>query len=239
MKRNKRSKMLSPTLTLSIQPINAAESLRDKAYATLKQAITDADIYNFSEEIQLDKHVLSEALGVSRTPVREAMAQLEQEGFLRILPRKGYYIVRKTKKEIVEMIWAWAALESMSARLVALNASDEEIAGLRHIFDRFKEEAPAGNLDEYSNANIAFHQEIVRIGGSQLIANLIKNIFIHVRAIRKMTIVQSHRAERSMADHIKIIEALERRDAELAEQLVRQHSLDLAEYITQHCDFLQ
>jgi DNA-binding GntR family transcriptional regulator len=66
----------------------------------------------------------------------------------------------------------------------------------------------------------------------------IRNIFIHVRAIRKMTISQSDRASRSIVDHLRIIEALEKRDTELAEKLVRQHSLDLADYVQKHCDFL-
>src|SRR6266404_924744 len=71
-------------------------------HAMLKQAIADTDIYSLPEEVQLDKRVLTEALGVSRTPVREAMTLLEQEGFLRTVPRKGIFIVRKTKAEIVE-----------------------------------------------------------------------------------------------------------------------------------------
>ena len=227
------------TVALPLQAIRPAASLRDQAYSMLKQAISDTDIYGYRDEVQLDKRVLTEALGVSRTPVREAMTLLEQEGFLRTVPRKGIYIVRKTKTEIVEMIQMWAALESMSARLATLNASDEDIAGLRHLFDGFRETAPTAHLDEYSDANIAFHQEIVRIGGCKLIADTIRNIFIHVRAIRKKTIFQSDRAERSIVDHMRIIEALERRDTEAAESLVRQHSLDLAAFVVEHCDFLK
>jgi DNA-binding GntR family transcriptional regulator len=228
----------SEALALSLQPIQTADSLRNQAYAMLKQAIADTDIYSFPEEVQLDKRVLTEALGVSRTPVREAMTLLEQEGFLRTVPRKGIFIVRKTKAEIVEMIQMWAALESMSARLATLHASDADIAGLRRLFDDFRNSPPSEHLDEYSHANIAFHQEIVRLGGSKLIADTIRNIFIHVRAIRKMTIFQSDRAARSIVDHMRIIEALERRETELAEKLVRQHSLDLAAFVSEHCDFL-
>ena len=225
-------------LPLALQPIGNSASLRDQAYALLRQAIADADIYASSEEIRLDERALSESLGVSRTPVREAMTLLEQEGFLRTVPRKGIFIVRKTKADIVEMIQMWAALESMSARLATLHASDEDIAGLRRLFDDFRDSAPTEHLDEYSHANIAFHQQIVRLGGSRLIADAIRNIFIHVRAIRKMTIFQSDRAARSIVDHMRIIEALERRETELAEKLVRQHSLDLAAFVSEHCDFL-
>ncbi|BDB27785.1 transcriptional regulator [Cupriavidus sp. TA19] len=225
-------------LTLSVQPINAGASLRDQAYAMLRQAIADADIYQSHDEIRLDERVLSEAMGVSRTPIREAMTLLEQEGFLRTVPRRGIYIMRKTKREIVEMIQMWAALESMAARLATQNATDQEIAQLRRMFDSFRDSTPAEHIEEYSDANIVFHQAIVQLSKSQIIMDTIRNIFIHVRAIRKMTISQSDRASRSIVDHLRIIEALEKRDTELAERLVRQHSLDLAEYVEKHCDFL-
>ena len=226
----------SPPLTL--QPINVNVSFRDQAYEALKQAIMDADIYARREEIRLDERQLSKALGVSRTPIREAMTLLEQEGFLRTLPRRGVFIVRKTRKQIVEMIEMWAAIESMAARLATLNASDEEIAGLRRLFDEFRNSTPAEHIHEYSDANIAFHQAIIRLSGSHLMGKTIENLFIHVRAIRRMTISQRDRAERSIVDHMKIIEALEARDTELAERLVRQHSLDLAAHVEKYCDFL-
>ncbi|RQH05345.1 GntR family transcriptional regulator [Paraburkholderia dinghuensis] len=228
----------SGSLKLALQPINATLSLRDQAYAMLRHAIADADIYQSRDEIRLDERVLSETLGVSRTPVREAMTLLEQEGFLRMVPRRGIYIVRKSKREIVEMIQMWAALESMAARLATLHATDEDIAKLRHMFDDFRDSTPAEHIAEYSDANIAFHQAIVELSKSQLILDTIKNIFVHVRAIRRMTISQSDRASRSIVDHLRIIEALEKRDTELAETLVRQHSLDLAAYVEKHCDFL-
>jgi DNA-binding GntR family transcriptional regulator len=226
------------SLTLSLGPINASASLRDQAYAKLKQAIADADIYHSREEIRLDEKELTEALGVSRTPVREAMTLLEQEGFLRTVPRRGIYIQRKTKKEIVDMICMWAALESMAARLATQRASDEEIATLRHMFDNFRDTTPAEHIEEYSEANIAFHQKIVELSQSQIILDTMKNLFVHVRAIRKMTISQSDRASRSIVDHMRIIEALEDRDTELVERLVRQHSLDLAAFVEANGDFL-
>lgn len=226
------------TAPLKLRRLNVAASFRDQAYDALKQAITDADIYAHREEIRLDERQLSHALGVSRTPIREAMTLLEKEGFLRTVPRRGVFIIRKTKKQILEMIEMWAALESMAARLATLNATDEDIGQLRHMFDAFHSETPAEHIEEYSEANIAFHQAIIRLSGSHLMGQTIENLFIHVRAIRRMTISQSDRAARSIVDHMRIIEALERRDTELAERLVRQHSLDLAAHVEKYCDFL-
>ncbi len=232
------TKNTASPLTLSLKSIGASVSLRDQAYAMLRKAIADADIYATREPVRLDERMLSETLGVSRTPIREAMTLLEQEGFLRTVPRRGIYIVRKSRREIVEMIQMWAALESMAARLATLHATDDEIARLRRMFDNFRDSTPAEHIEEYSDANIAFHQAIVELSKSQIILDTIKNIFVHVRAIRRMTISQSDRAARSIVDHLRIIEALEKRDTELAERLVRQHSLDLADYVDAHCDFL-
>ena len=226
-------------IPLALRPLNTGLSFRDQAYAALKQAIVEADIYSHSGEVRLDERQLSESLGVSRTPIREAMTLLEKEGLLRTVPRRGIFIVRKTKRQIVEMIEMWAAIESMAARLATLNASDADIAGLRKMFDEFRNATPAEHIDEYSEANIAFHQAIIRLSGSHLMGQTLENLFIHVRAIRRMTISQSDRASRSIVDHMRIIEALEKRDTELAERLVRQHSLDLAAHVEQHCDFLQ
>jgi DNA-binding GntR family transcriptional regulator len=225
------------TTPLSLSPLNAT-SLRDQAYALLKQAIADSDIYNSTHQLRLDERQLTAALGVSRTPIREALSLLEQEGFIRTIPRRGVYIVRKSKREIIEMIQMWAALESMAARLATLHATDEEIARLRHMFDQFQGSPPAEHLGEYSDANIAFHTEIIRLGGSQMIIDMTHNLLLHVRAIRRATISQNNRASRSIIDHLKIIEALERRDTELAERLTREHTLGLAAHVDQYCDFL-
>jgi len=226
------------TIPLTLRPLSANVSFRDQAYAALKQAIMEADIYSHPHELRLDERQLSRSLGVSRTPIREAMTLLEQEGFLRTVPRRGIFIVRKTKRQIIEMIEMWAALESMAARLATVNATDQEIAQLRTMFDEFRNSTPGEHIEEYSEANIAFHQAIIRLSGSHLMGKTIENLFLHVRAIRRLTISQSDRASRSIADHMRIIEALEQRDTELAERLVRQHSLDLASYVDKHCDFL-
>ena len=198
----------------------------------------EADIYAHRHELRLDERQLSKSLGVSRTPIREAMTLLEQEGFLRTVPRRGIFIVRKTKRQLVEMIEMWAALESMAARLATVNASDQEIARLRTMFDEFRTSTPAEHIEEYSHANIAFHQAIINLSGSHLMGKTIENLFVHVRAMRRLTISKSDRAARSIADHMRIIEALEARDTELAERLVREHSLALARFVDKNCDFL-
>src|SRR5712671_3925119 len=223
---------------LDVPRLDTSTSFAKEAYAALKRAITAIDIYDHPDEVRLDERRLSEDLGVSRTPIREAMTVLEQEGFVRTRPRRGIYVVKKTKREIVEIITVMAGLESMAARLAAERASDAEIAELRRLMDEFRCGNDGERLDEYSDANIAFHQAIIRMSGCALLAEMTENLFIHMRAIRKITIHQENRAARSISDHMRIIEALERRDADLAEQLARQHAMGLAAHVEQHGDFL-
>ncbi len=146
----------------ALAPIDTTPSFKHKAYAALKNAIVAMDIYRSRDDIRLDERKLAQDFGISRTPVREAMAQLESEGFVRSVPRRGIYVVRKTKREVIEMITAWAALESMAARLITQTASDEEIAGLRKMFATFENGELRAHLDEYSEVNIEFHQTIIR-----------------------------------------------------------------------------
>jgi DNA-binding GntR family transcriptional regulator len=220
------------------EPIDAAPSFKHKAYTALKNAIVAMDIYRNRSEIRLDERKLASDFGISRTPVREAMAQLESEGFVRSVPRRGIYVVRKTKREVIEMITVWAALESMAARLVAENAGEEEISGLRRMFATFEGGELRAHLDEYSEVNIEFHQTIIRMSQNRVLIGLAENLFTHMRMIRRKTIGEKDRADRSIRDHMSIIEALEKRDTRRAEQLVRDHALGLAEHVSRYADYL-
>ena len=223
---------------LDVRPIDANFSLKDKIYASLKEAITSMNIYAEDARLRLDERQLSEQLEISRTPIREALARLEQEGLVKIVPRKGVYIVRKTKHEILEMITAWAALESMAARLITLHASDQEIADLRRLFATFQGDEAGAHIDEYSETNIRFHQSILEMSRCALLKELADQLFIHMRSIRARTISEDDRATRSIIDHMHIIEALEGRDTELAERLVREHTLNLAAHVERNVDYL-
>jgi len=196
------------------------------------------NIYEDGINLRLDERRLSEQLDTSRTPIREALARLEQEGLVRIVPRKGVYIVRKSKAEILEMIILWAALESMAGRLATERASDSEIAALRSIFSTFQDGQVQARIDEYSIANIEFHQSIIDMSQCDLLKETASNIFLHVRGIRSRTISDLGRAKRSIIDHIHIIEALESRNPELTEQLVRDHALSLAEHVSENVSYL-
>src|SRR2546421_5161682 len=221
-----------------LAPLEDTSTFADRAYAALKDVIVSLNIYDQAAEVRLDERQLAQDLGVSRTPVREAMAQLEREGFVRSVPRRGVYVVRKTKQEVIELITAWAALESMAARLITQNASDAEIARLRAMFATFENGTLHAKLDEYSAVNIEFHQTIIRMSHNGVLIDLAENLFTHVRMIRRKTIGEKDRVDRSIRDHMNIIEALEARATERAEALVRDHALGLADHVARYADYL-
>jgi DNA-binding GntR family transcriptional regulator len=226
------------TARLAVEPLDVNFSLRDKVYDAMKQAIMSMNIYATREELRLDERQLAADLGVSRTPIREAISRLEQEGFVRVVQRRGVFVVRKSKREILEMITVWGALEGMAARLVTQRATDEEIAQLRQMFATFENNQLRAKIDEYSETNIRFHQKLLQLSQNTLIQQIADNLFAHMRSIRVRTIGEKDRVERSIIDHMHIIEALEQRDTERAERLARQHTLDLAEHVERHVHYL-
>src|SRR5437879_9449068 len=126
------------TARVVLAPLAETLTLADRAYMALKDVIVSLNIYEQPAQVRLDERQLAQDLGISRTPVREAMAHLEREGFVRSVPRRGVYVVRKTKREVIELITAWAALEGMAARLITQNATEAEIAKLRAMFATFE-----------------------------------------------------------------------------------------------------
>lgn len=225
---------------LPLRPLDDNPVLKEKTYQALRNAITSMDIYAHSEPPKLDERKLAQQLGVSRTPIREAISRLEQEGLVETIPRRGAFVVRKSRQQVLEMICVWAALEGMAARLATERADDDEISGLRKIFATFDDARQArAHIDEYSEKNIEFHQAIMRLSKCELLQHMADGLFLHMRAIRAQTIKEGDRASQSVVDHMRIIEALESREADPAERLVREHALNLAEHVKRYATYLK
>ena len=225
---------------VSVLPIAATRVLKDQVYTILREAISKMDIYSTPNPPRLDERKLAEEIGVSRTPVREALSRLEQEGFVRNIPRRGTFVVRKTKKEVLEVVYAMAALESMAARLATERASDEAIAQLHELCDPYDGEEARAHINEYSDSNVEFHQTLIGLSDCDLIVSMANSLFLHMRAIRAEALkdLEHHRSDQSVEDHRRIIRALEDRDADAAERLVREHALSLAHHIEEYAQYL-
>jgi len=225
---------------IKLQPLNVNTVLKDRVYEALKTAISSIDVYADEATPKLDERRLAEELGVSRTPIREALTRLEQEGLVQNIPRRGAFVVRKTKKQILEMVCVWSALEGLAARMATVRASDEELSGLRTMFATFKDsEGASAHIDEYSEKNILFHQAIIKLSKCDLLVDIAESLFIHIHSIRSRTIRERERVTDSIIDHMHIIEALEQRDGDLAERYVREHTNNLRKHIDEYVDWLE
>lgn len=216
---------------MKLKPIPTNFTLKDQVYDKLKDAITEMDLYSETADLRLDERSLAEQLGISRTPLREAIARLERDGLVQVLPRKGVFVQRKSMDEILEMIVAWAALESMAARLATTEATDAEIASLRSIAAKYNDGALDTRISEYSDDNIRFHQRILEISKCALLKTMADGLFLHMHAVRLRAMNEGDRVQRSVVDHAEIIEALEARDADLAAERVRDHTMRLHEHV--------
>jgi DNA-binding GntR family transcriptional regulator len=218
-------------IDVKLKPVSINFTLKDHIYEVLRDSIRKVDIYNFSQDMRLDERKLAEQLGISRTPIREALARLSQDGLVEIIPRKGVFIHRKSLPEILDMIKTWAALESMAAYLAVDVATDADLKALRKFAMSNSTKSSMAELGEYSDANIKFHQSILELSACPLLCSSAEDLFIHMYAVRRRAMGEDNRASRSVADHMEIIEALEARDAELASRLVRDHTMRLHDHI--------
>jgi DNA-binding GntR family transcriptional regulator len=219
------------SLADALSPITQNFSLKDHIYVVLREAILKMNIYQPGVDLRLDERKLAEQLNVSRTPIREALARLSQDGLVVILPRKGVFVQRKSRDEILEMIVTWAALESMAARLATQAAGDADFRQLRKFAVKHSADAEKAELEEYSDANIRFHQRIFELSGCKLLKTTADTLFAHMHAVRRRAMGEGNRASRSVVDHMEIIEALERRDADRAARLVREHTMRLHDHV--------
>jgi DNA-binding GntR family transcriptional regulator len=217
---------------LKLKPVGTNFSLKEHIYDVLKDAISSMNLYDADANLRLDERALAEQLGISRTPVREALTRLEQEGFVEVQPRRGVFIRRKSLEEVLDMIVVWASLESMAARMAIENAGDREIESLRKALPKQKGETELrAHLHEYSEANISFHLRILELSGSPMLLEIAKGLFLHMRSIRERAMAEGDRITRSVVDHMNIIEAIEGRNAELASVLVREHTMRLHDHV--------
>lgn len=218
-------------MVLDVEKIRVPSSLSERAYEAIKESLLKMDWPQMTNEDRIDERGLAERLGVSRTPLREAVNRLVTEGFLKVVPRKGIYVVKKTKKEIIEILLVRATLEGMAARLATKYVTDEEIQKMKELFSPFSTWNKEGQFLKYSNANIKFHELVLQISRCGKLIELAGSLFEHMRWIRFRTVAFKDRLDESYKEHLMIIEALEKRDSELAEKIMRAHIEALARYV--------
>jgi DNA-binding GntR family transcriptional regulator len=207
-----------------------AVSFKMQAYLALKGSIMEMNIYGQRGEIRIDDREVCQMLGISRTPVREALILLEHEGFVRTVPRHGVVVARKSRTQIADMILVWAAMEGMAARLTATLAEESDLTALAQ---RFPPDVP---LTPDSAADL--HQSLVQLSRCTLIGNLTRNLALHMRAIHRLEQADEAQAALAVGMRNGVIAALTAREGAQAESLILKHHFGLNQHIQRTCAFL-
>ena len=195
-------------------------SLVNRAYEELKQIILEHQI---PQGGKLNEIELATALGVSRTPVREAINRLGKEGLVEILPQRGAFVVQYSEKDIFELFLIRENLEGLAAYLAAERVSEKDLARLGACVRGFKEPYGKRDVQRYAREDFKFHQTIVLLSDAQRLINLIATLHDHIRIFRLTPIGLSSQMKTSLLEHQKLLEALKRKDPEEADRRMRLH----------------
>lgn len=195
-------------------------NLRERVYEILKRSIIFQEIPPGNK---IDEESLAKTLGVSRTPIRECLCKLENEGIVEIIPRRGAFVVKHSKERIVEILLVREVLEGFAARLAVEHMDERTIEEMKSLFKGFSESNIRDRSKDYVQADLEFHARIVKKSKNNLLIDLMNILNDHVQMLRLRTVALKGRPERSLSEHIRIIEAMERRNSSLAESLMRRH----------------
>jgi len=169
----------------------------------------------------IDEQALTAELGISRTPLREALKVLAAEGLVTMKLRRGAYVTEVSERDLSEVFHLLALLESDAAAVVAGQASDDEIAELAALHQRL--EATVADRDAFFAANEAFHMRLLDIAGNRWRNQMVADLRKVMKLYRHHSLFKQGRLEASLKEHRKIMAALKARNATLAQQLMQQH----------------
>ena len=180
----------------------------------------------YKENDELRENTIGKELGVSRTPVREALRQLELEGLVTIIPNRGAYVMGITHKDIWDIFMIRSYLEGLCARWAAENITDEQLDELEEtlILSEFQMNRESGfNTDQVTALDGRFHAALYESSGSRMLSRVLTDFHNYVQMARKTSFVSEERARRSIREHRQILRAIRDRDGETAEQLANEH----------------
>jgi len=165
---------------------------------------------------------LGKALGVSRTPLREALKFLASEGLIDLVPGRGGIVHRLSPRDVRNMLDVLIALETLAGRLACLNATDEQIAGVRALHDRMMGLYADGRRLEYYKLNQAIHSAMTALSGNNCLVSTHASIQSRLKRIRFIGNEAPANWDAAAREHVEMVEALEKRDdVALAEVLTR------------------
>lgn len=200
-------------------------SLSGRVFQKIRSDILEG---KYKEHDELRENTIGKELGVSRTPVREALRQLELEGLVTIIPNKGAYVTGITPKDVRDIYMVRSMLEGLCARWATENITEEQLDELEEIIllSEFHTKKEGGsNTDQVAALDGKFHTVLYEASNSRILSHILTDLHKYVLVARKFSVVSEDRARKSIREHKQILRAIRDKDADLAEQLANEHIL--------------
>ena len=194
------------------------QTLREKILESIREAILKGQLKPGEKVAEPE---LAERFGISRTPIREAFRQLESEGYLTVIPRKGAVVADLSERDIEEFYAIKSVLEGFAARMAALKMTEKEIEKLETINEKLETLARQGDVKSFFRVHNEFHELFIRASGNEKLSELIDQLVMKFNRSRMASLALPGRMEISVNEHRKIIEAFKNRDGEMADNLVK------------------
>ena len=205
-----------------LPPVNldSYKPLRELVLDAIRTAIMNGTLKPRERLMEIQ---LAEELGVSRTPIREALRNLELEGFIVMMPRKGAYVSDLSFKDIADVFEIRTALEGLAAGLAAERITDEELEIMERLLVEKQEAIIHEDMDRLVEVDTKFHELMYQASRNQRLSNIISNLREQIQRYRLTSLSYPGRNKASLEEHKKIAEAIEARDVLLARQLATEH----------------
>ncbi len=205
-------------------------SLRGRVFNKIREDILSG---KYSQNEELKENSIGIELGVSRTPVREALRQLELEGLVNIIPNKGAYVNGISEKDIHDIYIIRSYLEGLCAKWACEHIKQEQIDELEETVYLSEFHAKKDHHEQIVELDNKFHQLIYEASDSKILDHVLSDFHHYVQRIRKITLASETRAANSNKEHTAILEAIKQRDGEKAEKLAHEHIMNTIKNISE------
>lgn len=208
--------------------------LRDEVFNTLRQRILKGDLKPGERLMEIH---LADQLGVSRTPIREAIRMLELEGLVKMIPRKGAQVAKISKEDLQDVLEVRKALDTLAVKLACERITDEEIERLKEAEVVFEKSLNSGDFTQMAEADVAFHDVIHAASKNKRLKSMISNLAERIYRYRFEYIKQQSDGGKTLTiEHRRIISSIEARDKELAVKEIEAHIDNQEESIATQID---
>ncbi len=200
--------------------INNSHSLTERVFSDIEQAILSG-VYSVGDQLVESK--ISLELGVSRTPVREALKQLELEGLVTTIPNKGTFVVGISTEDILDIYTIRVAVEGISAEMAAKKITQDEIRELGNLVDLQEFYASRSDVFQLLQLDSKFHEIIYEISGSRILKHTLASFHNHLKRARESSLMSAGRTISAVKEHRAIFEAISSGDSQRAKELTELH----------------